>query len=313
MADTNTPQPPASAPALPRTVLRRELGGSGTLNTQGFISGEEYNRNLIGRQALQNYDIMSRSDATVHAALQVCKLPILAAHWKFKPASDDPADVERADLLNREFFDRKIDFYDVMSEGLTCLDFGYAALEIVYELMTFNNKQFWGLAKLASRKQNSILRWQTSTGQPGITQILFAPPAGKEPNVDIPMQKLAIFTNEKRGDNYEGISLLRFAYKHWYLKDKLELMNAVALDQFAHLICGFAHRDTKRLGHRRTRDDIAIIVAGDDHRAILPVGPKDLLTRGVEVIAVGQGKARGGVHSTSAGGYGACVGIWWMA
>src|SRR5947209_12352143 len=214
-------------PTLP-TSFRSEIGGSGTPISHGFISGEEYNRNLIGRLGLNNYDIMSRSDGTVHAALQVCKNPIVAAHYSFKPASQDPLDIEIADFLNREFFNRALDFYATMEEGLTCLDFGHSVHEICYQPTTFNGQFKWGLQKLASRKQNSILTWAMSNNKPGIRQLL---PFG--PVTDIPMQKLVVFTNEKRGENYEGISLLRFAYKHWYLKDKIELVNAVALERMA--------------------------------------------------------------------------------
>lgn len=219
----------APNPPLKKGDLRKQFGVSGTFDVGGFIRNEEYNRNLVGRRGLENYDIMSRSDGTVHAGLQVCKLPILAANWMFKSPSDDAADQERTDFLNREFFDRNVDFYDVMSEGLTCLDFGYALGEINYEPTTFNGKSFmWGLQSLASRKQSSVMRWETSTGLLGITQLA---PYTDIPMRDIPMQKLYVFTNEKRGQNYEGISLLRFAYKHWYIKDKLELMNAVALER----------------------------------------------------------------------------------
>lgn len=213
--------------------LGREYGVSGTIDIKGFIRQEEYNRNLVGREALKNYDIMGRSDGTVHAALQVCKLPIMAAHYKFKPASTDPLDQEIADFTNREFFNRKIDFQAANSEGLTCLDFGYAVGEVCYEPTTFNGQFRWGLQKLASRKQSSILHWQQSNGQPGIEQLTFGTSNTSitQPTLDIPMQKLYIFTNEKRGENYEGISLLRFAYKHWYIKDKLEMMNGVALER----------------------------------------------------------------------------------
>jgi phage gp29-like protein len=217
-----------TSPKLP-VPYRSEIGASGTIiGPNGFISGEEYNRNLIGRNALNNYDIMGRSDATIHAALQVCKNPIVAAHWSFKPASQDPLDIEVADFANREFFNRILDFYATMEEGLTCLDFGHSVNEICYEPTTFNGQFRWGLQKIASRKQNSILSWAMTNNQPGVRQLL---PFG--PVKEIPMQKLVVFTNEKRGDNYEGISMLRFAYKHWYLKDKLELMNAIALERLA--------------------------------------------------------------------------------
>jgi len=218
-----------SASRLPSN-LGKELGYSGTYNFRGFITGEEYNRNLIGRQGLEQYDIMRRSDGTTHAALEVCKRPLLGGDWSFQPASTAATDVERADFLNREFMKRNIDFFDVMREGLSCLEFGHALAEICYDLTTFNGQTRIGLKKIASRKQRSVLRWEMSNGMPGITQVIYntSTPTNM---VDIPMQKLVVWTNEKEGENYEGISLLRFAYKHWLIKDRLEMMNAVALEK----------------------------------------------------------------------------------
>lgn len=36
-----------------------------------------------------------------------------------------------------------------------------------------------------------------------------------------------MFSYRREGDNYEGISALRSAYKHWYIKDKLYKFDAV--------------------------------------------------------------------------------------
>jgi len=45
--------------------------------------------------------------------------------------------------------------------------------------------------------------------------------------VSIPAEKLLIFSYRREGDNYAGISVLRSAYKHWYIKDKLYKFDAV--------------------------------------------------------------------------------------
>ena len=42
---------------------------------------------------------------------------------------------------------------------------------------------------------------------------------------------MMLFSHEKEGDNYEGISLLRFAYKPWHIKDKLERINVIGLEK----------------------------------------------------------------------------------
>jgi phage gp29-like protein len=222
MAD-NTKQPPT--PKLPSKATQ-EIGQSGTYNFQGYISAEEYNINLQGKYALQQFDIMRRSDPVVHAALIVCKNPIIGAKWNIEPASSDPKDVKIAALVSRELFDNKIMWQDTVRESLTTLDYGHYVAEIVYGITEFEGQKYVGLTKIASRKQRSILRWQISGERPGITQIL---PTGE--NVEIPRQKLLYVVNEQEGENYEGISLLRYAYKPWKIKDALEIMNAVALER----------------------------------------------------------------------------------
>jgi len=235
MADTPTPK---NQPTLPAQA-GEEIGKSGTFLFLGFISAEEYNRNLVGKYGLQVYDTMRRSDATVHASLMVCKNPIIGANWDIEPASDDPADEEIANFVRRELFNRKIMWQDVVREALTCLDFGHSVFEKVYEPCEYEGQPRIGLAKLGSRKQRSIMRWAQSDGSPGITQIV---PSGagnqkeaqnSSPEINIPRDKLIYVINEREGQNYEGISLLRFAYKPWKIKDSLEIMHAIALERMS--------------------------------------------------------------------------------
>lgn len=210
----------------------KEYGASGTLIYRGIISQEEYNRVLTGKSALQKFDIMRRSDATVRSTLQVCKLPILSTTWTFTPAKQPdgtvtPEDQEICDFCNRELFKRNINFHDLLRQALTMFDFGHSVFEKVFELTEFNGKPRIGIAKIASRKQTTIYSWVMRDGNPGITQQ--TPGA----TYDIPMEKLIVFTNDKEGDNYEGISLLRYVYKDWDIKDKLTIVNAIALEKMA--------------------------------------------------------------------------------
>jgi hypothetical protein len=81
----------------------------------------------------------------------------------------------------------------------------------------------------AFRKQNTIWKWeQSKSDQPGITQLV-----GDGSQYDIPREKLVIFTNDKEGDNYEGVSLLRYAYMDWDMLDKLKVSEAIKLDRFS--------------------------------------------------------------------------------
>jgi phage gp29-like protein len=206
--------------------LGKEIGQTGTAIYKGIITLEEYNNKMRGRQGLRLMDVMRRSDATVRATLQVCKLPILSTAWSIQPASDDKQDIEIADFVRRELMERNIVWHDFLREGLTMFDFGHSVAEKVYEMTEFEGKKLVGIKKISYRKQTTIQQWELANGQPGIRQLLVT-----GSTVEIPMQKLIVFIHDKEGDNYEGVSLLRYAYKHWDIKDKLDRINAVALEK----------------------------------------------------------------------------------
>ena len=208
--------------------LGKEQGKSGTFIFNGRIAQEEYNSKLANPlSANRIYDTMRRSDATVRSTLQVCKLPILSASWDIESASDDDTDEYIARFVRHELMQRNVNFDSFMKEGLTMFEFGFSVAEKTYEITEFENQTRIGLKKIGFRKQRSIQAWEMVDGQPGITQQLIGE------TVSIPMPKLIIFTNDKEGDNYEGISLLRYAYKHWDIKDKLDIVNAIALEKLA--------------------------------------------------------------------------------
>ncbi|HEY0108970.1 MAG TPA: DUF935 family protein [Fibrella sp.] len=205
----------------------RELGKSGTRINSGYISAEEYNRRLTGTNAIVMYDTMRRSDSTIRAALQVVKLPLQSAEWDIKAAVNAKGEVEaedqrKADFIRREMFDRAVNWDRFLRESLTMLDFGYSVFEKVWEPVTYEGVQLIGIRKLAYRKQITIQQWTTGKEEgDGVTQQL------DEGTILIPRAKLAVFTHDQEGDNYEGISLLRYVYKDWDIKDKLTLINAI--------------------------------------------------------------------------------------
>jgi phage gp29-like protein len=221
MTDANSNQ------QLSTKGLGKEQGSSGTLIYSGIITNEEYNPKLTGKNALKLYDIMRRSDATVRAVLQVCKLPILSAQWDVKPASDEQSDIDIAAFVKRELMERNINFHNFLRESLTAFDFGFSIGEKTFELTDYNGQLRVGISKIGFRKQTSLWAWEMSNGKEGIQQQLLAKV------VDIPRQKLIVFTHDKEGDNHEGISLLRAAYKPWDMKDKLERINVIAIEKMA--------------------------------------------------------------------------------
>lgn len=212
--------------------LNLVYGWSGTKTFSGMIV-EDYNTLMQGRNAMWVYEEMRRSDPTVKAALLICKLPILSAKWYVEPAKDkewetDDEAWEVQTFVEKNLFERMGEGWNTfLNEALTMFAFGFSLFEKVY---TYRDNQII-LSKLAFRKQSSVERWETSDGEPWIRQQLYNAPT-EWPNkdrtmVDIPASKLLRFTIDQEGENYEGISLLRPAYKPWYIKTNLEKFDAI--------------------------------------------------------------------------------------
>lgn len=198
-----------------------EIGDTGVQIFNGIISGEEYNFNLIGKRALKVWDEMRKSDAQVKMALRVVNEPVKALTYHVQPASDDEVDQQAAELVHENLF-TVLRWKTTLSEVLTHLPMGFAVFEKVLTYGPVKGTDRVYLQKLAFRKQTSISKWDAGDGVPGVTQT-----KSDGASIGIPLERLAVFTNEQEGDNYEGVSVLRSAYKHWYYKDKLYQIDAI--------------------------------------------------------------------------------------
>jgi phage gp29-like protein len=210
---------------LLQPMMSNILGASGTWNTFGFISNEEYLPQLLWRRGIEVYDHMRRSDASIQAMLKVVKHPLLAATWDIEPASDEEFDQYVARHVRNELFDRNVRWNPFLHDTLGKCDFGFSVFEKSYELTTGEKQTRVGIKELGWRKQWSILRWAMSNDEPGVTQELLSGP------VDIPQEKLLTFVNDKEGDNYQGISLLRYVYKAWDFKKQIENLMMVDMQR----------------------------------------------------------------------------------
>ena len=204
-----------------------EIGASGTPMFGGYIVDEDYVANLTGAIAISTYDKMRKSDGVVKAALLACELPIRAANWYVEPVSEEKADQEVAEFVSQCLFENmSITWDDFLRQALLMLPFGFSVFEKVFKMVEFEGKEMIGWRKFAPRLQATILKWETDDGKDGVTQML---PQGGE--ASIPMEKLVVFVNNKEGDNWVGISILRNAYRAWYMKGVIEKINAIAFER----------------------------------------------------------------------------------
>jgi len=221
-----------------KRVQTKELGGSGTTIYRGVVSNAEYSSSLsteYGARGLTIYNRMRKSDPIVKASLKIIKLGILQAEWFVEPASDDPQDMLIRDFIEEALFQRmNKSWEEVLKDILTYLDFGFYVTEKVFKVE--DDKQgvpriWW--KKMAYRDQRSISKFQTKNGKDGITQILEGDKSPKEKNPSTPIEKLLIFTNDKEGENWRGVSVLRSAYKPWFFKENFEKIDAIGFEREA--------------------------------------------------------------------------------
>lgn len=211
----------------PSTVLELELGGSGTIIIGGILSEADYNPDLAGRERVRIYDQMRKGDATVRLGLQAVKKPLLSASWYVKPgkAEEKMDNPEKKTFIQEELFNNpNFSWTQTLNQILLFCDYGNSIFEKVWRLRV-DGKIGW--KKFAPRLPQTIWRYTLEDGvTPGITQVL---PTGG--NIQIPQWKLMMFINELEGSNYEGISLLRAAYKPWFYKDTLYKIDAIASER----------------------------------------------------------------------------------
>ncbi len=234
LAESQVDQP------LERTSAQAEtspLGLSGTPIFHGFLQDfGEYNSALSGRAAITTYEMMRRSDAQVAATLLACELPIRAANWDVQAASDSELDREIATFVRENLFGG-LEYVsesgvkttqcwdDVLRNALLMLAFGASAHEEIFAV----DGERVRLARLAPRLPVTFYRWLTDVdGETLVALNQYGYRNSSFANVEVPAERLALFTFNQEGSNFFGRSMLRPAYMHWYIKSQLYRIDAIA-------------------------------------------------------------------------------------
>ena len=204
-----------------------EMGATGTRIFGGLLGEQDYNPTLQTPEAYAVYEKM-RNDGQVRAALSALKLPLLNADWFIESASDTPQDREIAERLEQNLMEgMTVSWRDYLRQLLLSLDHGSMPFEKVWEI----TDGLVTLRKLAPRLPKTVQSWLTDEtgGFAGITQ--YTSTASGYKTVTIPVSKLLLFVNDLEGSNWRGASILRSAYGHWYFKDGLYRVAAIAMEK----------------------------------------------------------------------------------
>lgn len=239
-AATDNPATPGKA-----IDMSSELGKTGLNQTAGEIF-EEKLKALQREKRFEVYQEMADNDATIGAILFVVDQLIRNVEFTVNPATQSPEHIADAEFLKGCMDDLDQPWEEVISEIFgSMLVQGFAPLEIVLKRRTgmgnllsmkFDEKpvsRFMddkvGWSKLSLRAPETIHRWDLAPNGDikGFWQK--APPDYID--TYIPIQKVLLFRTSVRKNNPEGRSILRNAYRSWFLKKRIENLEAIGIER----------------------------------------------------------------------------------
>ena len=216
----------------------REIGASGLRRFSGFVY-EEFLRELTGWKGCAVYKEMRQNDPTVSAIMYAIHMLCRQVKWRVESASSQPFDIEAQDFLQSCMDDMSYTWIDTVDEILSFLTYGFSVHEIIYKrrcgdsidptMRSNYTDGRIGWRKLPLRSQDTIYRWQFDDhgGIQGVEQL--APPHYY--HTVIPIEKMLLFRTTINKNNPEGQSILRGAYRPWYLKKNIENIEGIGVER----------------------------------------------------------------------------------
>lgn len=229
------------------------------------------------------FDRMRRTDAQIASVLRAVTLPIRRTTWRVDPAGARPevAEMIAADLglplvgstdTPRRTRDR-FSWTEHLRMALLMLPFGHMFFE---QLVGPDENGYHRLRKLGPRMPRTLTAVNVADDG-GLVSIEQA--AGAR-SVTIPVDRLVAYVHDREGGNWLGSSLLRPAYKHWIIKDRLLRVQAQTIERNGMgipLYKGAEGEESLATGATMAQG----WRAGDNAGAAVPNGA-DLILRGVE-------------------------------
>lgn len=216
-----------------------ELGLTGIKRTSGYID-EEFLPQLRGRKAVQIFREMKDNDPVIGALLFATDRLLRQVEWRVDPASEAKEDKDAAKFVEECMDDMSHTWDDMITEILTMLPYGWSWHELVYKRRVgphednsgrkskFTDGKI-GWRKIPIRSQETWLRWIFDDDGGLKAMVQMSPPHYK--TTVLPVEKSLLFRTSTEKNNPEGRSFLRNSYRPWYMKKRLEEIEAIGAER----------------------------------------------------------------------------------
>lgn len=207
---------------------------------QWALSGEEpeMERALQGMAGIRTWQQMRLSGHTAAALLAGLTLPIRRASWSVQPASSKPDDQQAAEFLEQCREDMSHSWDAMILDALSFFPFGWSWLEQVMKRRQGRTPK--GKDTATSKYSDGRIGWRKIVLRPQLTlaewgidpkggiQVFYQNVPKTEKPVAIPIQRSLLFRTTTEGNNPEGVSILRPAWRPWTHRKRLEMVEGMA-------------------------------------------------------------------------------------
>lgn len=237
----------ADLKAHERAERRAELGVPGTINQAGRLHVEN-NPDLQWERAYGypgvitwgEWEKLARTDGAVVTGLEMVAAPLRDAELGVEPADETKASITQADFVRDNLLEWMEPLWpEFLQQALSMLTVGHSIFEVVLGLRP--DKRVPGgkavcLARLAQRLASSIKSDGWKEGQDGELEALVQ--AGYRGgrwtgDIVLPANRVLLFTWNRQGSNYQGVSALRPVWYLCKIREKLAKLIAIGHEREA--------------------------------------------------------------------------------
>lgn len=212
----------------------KEEGNTGTEITSGVLN-EDYLSEFVGTEAADIYDKMRRSDPRVKMCLMAVMSPIKGASWQIEAAGDEKDQILHKELVEHCIFQSKYKRWkQFLHEILTMIPFGYSLFERSHVAIKGHPKfgDIIAYRNFGWRSPRTIEYWRVDDNESLIAVDQFSDGDFQENNT-MDARFLSLFTLDREGSNFEGVSMLRPAYGSWLRKRVYQKLQAIGIEKYA--------------------------------------------------------------------------------
>jgi hypothetical protein len=212
--------------------LYASMGVTGVQEYAGLLS-DRYAEILRGPSGIAKMARVLRREPSAYTSWNMVTLAASSVRWTVTPAAESKADQDAAEFVDQCLQDTSTSLASAVQFALSSWAFGWADHEIVWKKRNGQNPtgkdaapSKWddgliGLKKLATRRQETLYKWELDeTG--GLQAMIQTDPNTGKQTEPIPIEKLLHYVGGDERGSIEGLGWLEPAYWIAYLIEQLE-------------------------------------------------------------------------------------------